>query len=166
MASMAYQPISSKPGGPYSVNGISLSSPNVDMMPPGMSYQSKSPWSISHQTLSLSLLRPTFDIKKAIFYMKGVCLLSSGRTWTWPAKFKTHHTAYVHQRVETQLGALASMNMNDAVLYSSAGRCIQLIVRPTSTCFASSRLIYKFTLISHKPHISVSSTYEKYHSIA
>lgn len=41
MTSMAYPPVSSKPGGPYSVNGISLSSPNVDMMHPGMSYQSK-----------------------------------------------------------------------------------------------------------------------------
>lgn len=41
MTSMAYPPVSSKPGPPYSVNGISLSSPNVDMMHPGMSYQSK-----------------------------------------------------------------------------------------------------------------------------
>ena len=41
MTSMAYPPVGSKPGGPYSVNGISLSAPNVDMMHPGMSYQSE-----------------------------------------------------------------------------------------------------------------------------
>ena len=40
MTSMAYPPVSSK--GPYSVNGISLSSPNVDMMHHSMGYQSKS----------------------------------------------------------------------------------------------------------------------------
>ena len=39
MTSMAYPPVSSKPN-PYSVNGISLSSPNVDMMHPAMGYQS------------------------------------------------------------------------------------------------------------------------------
>ncbi|KAH3854475.1 homeobox protein OTX2-like isoform X2 [Dreissena polymorpha] len=42
MTSMAYPPVGSK--GPYSVNGISLSSPNVDMMHPGMGYQ-MSPYS-------------------------------------------------------------------------------------------------------------------------
>lgn len=41
MTSMAYPPVSSHKPSAYSVNGISLSSPNVDMMHPAMGYQSK-----------------------------------------------------------------------------------------------------------------------------
>lgn len=41
MTSMAYPPVGSHKPSAYSVNGISLSSPNVDMMHPAMGYQSK-----------------------------------------------------------------------------------------------------------------------------
>ena len=40
MAGMAYPAVSSK-SSPYSVNGISLSSPSVDMLHPGMGYPSE-----------------------------------------------------------------------------------------------------------------------------
>ncbi|KAL3872695.1 hypothetical protein ACJMK2_035904 [Sinanodonta woodiana] len=66
MTSMAYQPVNSIPnkGVPYSVNGISLSAANVDMLHPGMGYSSNSRKQRRERT---TFTRAQLDVLEALF---------------------------------------------------------------------------------------------------
>ncbi|XP_060562049.1 homeobox protein OTX2-like isoform X1 [Ruditapes philippinarum] len=70
MTSMAYPPVSSHKPGAYSVNGISLSSPNVDMMHPAMGYQ-MSPYSSGNPRKQrrerTTFTRAQLDVMESLF---------------------------------------------------------------------------------------------------
>eukprot|EP00106_Octopus_bimaculoides_P009527 XP_014776969.1 PREDICTED: homeobox protein OTX2-like [Octopus bimaculoides] len=65
MASMAYPSVSAatSKAPPYTVNGLSLSSPNVDILHPAMGYQDTLKWVISDQVVDVRMIERTDDFR-------------------------------------------------------------------------------------------------------